>query len=226
MKLTIQYIKEAEEAIQIAMNRIDYSSYNAAVKKVNKLEPSDEKVDFEKKLNEIYIDLENKYSSKLKSLKVSGNVINLEKNKFEYEIMVDKDVTNALIEVSSLSANAIIKGGGSVVLEPGSNDFRINVTNGIYQDIYLIKIFRAKDTKVTQIRVNGVLLDLNNPVITVAPETSKINLQVNTADGNADVRGVGEIGISNGDNRIVFQVNGVSHPVIVKIGSASLSERS
>lgn len=103
------------------------------------------------------IDINKKYSSDntLKSLTVEGYELNFDKEKTEYTLDVDEDVTSVNISAIANDENANIIGTGNIKLTDGVNNVKITVVaeNG-NEKVYQISI-NVKDLSPIKVKVDG-----------------------------------------------------------------------
>ena len=91
----------------------------------------------------------------LKSISIKGYTINFSKNKYEYSIDVENEITSITIDASTNNSSSSVSGTGTKNLSVGDNKFTLTVSaeNGEKQN-YIINVNRKTNEKKDDIENN------------------------------------------------------------------------
>lgn len=135
----------------------------------------------------------------------------------EYNVRVNNNVTSVEISYTPSYAYSVVSVTPSATagLSKGKNTFYVTVTaeSGTAKT-YALNIYRANDNNtITSIKVNGVELDISNPLLpidggTYPYTTTSVSISVTAADSSATVYGTGNKTLADGTQH--FEVYAIS----------------
>lgn len=137
-------------------------------------------------------------NNNLSSLSVSKGVLNFDKNKTNYTVNVDSNVTSINISASSEDSKASVSGTGNKNLNYGNNKFSITVTapsgsKKTYTVNVIRKDNRSSNTKLSSLSVSAGSLspnfssDTESYSVSVPYEVSSLNINAKAIDSKSKI---------------------------------------
>lgn len=150
----------------------------------------------------------------LASLTIANHAFDFNKDVLEYTVNVNEEVANVNIFATPTNEKSTVTGAGNKTLNEGLNKIIIKVTaeNGMTKD-YTLNIVRAAkenipSTTLTELKIDGKILDVNNNVFLVGVEnsTSKANIEYKTTSTTTTYEVIGNETLTAGISLVTITV--------------------